>query len=361
MELMIFDREINFKGILEKQSSFRRIRRYNKCGEFELHTSFNLEVMKLLQIDNIIWKSGDSEAGYIEYRNIKLNEQGKEILVVKGKFLTGYLGKRIIWGTENFNGLVENAVRSLVNNHAINPIDADRKIPLLKLGTLNNYADTIKRQVSYRNLLDEVEKIATDNELGIRTMIDINNKRLVFDVYKGVDKSGKVVFSKEFENVLQQEYVNSIDNYRNIALIAGEGEGQARERVSIGDGVGLDRAELYVDANDLQSTKRVGEEDVIIPRLEYIEMLKNRGYTKLSEMTKVESFDSKVNTKSNLIYKKDFDLGDIVTIKSTKWNLTIDTRITEIEEVYEEDGFNIFVTFGNEVPDIIDKIKQVVM
>lgn len=360
MELMIFDRNINFKGLLEKQFSFRRVRRYSKCGEFELHTSFNLEVLELLKIGNIIWKSGDLEAGYINNRNIKLDEQGKEILVVKGKFLTGYLSKRIIWGTENINDTTENGIRSLVTKHAISPSDSKRKIPLLELGLIENIPGNLKRQVSYRNLLEEVEKIAIDSELGIRSMIDINNKKLIFNIYKGIDRSNKIVFSKEFENVLEQEYTDSVDNYRNVALIAGEGEGQARELTYIGNAIGLDREEIYVDAKDLQSTKEVGETEVPIPRAEYIEMLKNRGKTNLSEMTKIETFDSKVNLKSNLIYKEDFDLGDIVTIKSKKWNLTIDTRITEIEEVYEENGFNVFVTFGNEVPDILDKIKQVV-
>lgn len=360
MELMVFDRDVNFKGLIEKQSSFRKIRRYSKCGEFELHTSFNSEILKLLEIGSIVYKSGDLEAGHIEYRNIKLDEQGKEILIVKGKFLTGYLSKRIIWGRENIDGTVEDSIRSIVTNHAITPINSSRSIPLLELGEIKGFTDTIKRQSSYNNLLEEVEKIATNSELGFRTMIDINNKKIVFDIYKGVDRSNKIVFSKEFENVLEQEYTDSVDNYKNVALIAGEGEGTDREIAFIGDNVGLDRDEIYVDAKDLQSTKKVGEVDTPIPRAEYIEMLKDRGRVSLSELVRVETFDSKVNLKSNYIYKEDYDLGDIVTIKSKKWGLTIDTRITEVEEVHEEDGFNIFVTFGNEVPNVLDKIKQVV-
>lgn len=352
MQLMIFDREINFKGIVENQFSFRRVRRYSKCGEFELHTSFNLDTFEMLSIGNIIYTVGDLEGGYIEYRNIKIDEQGKEVLVVKGRFITGYLANRIVWGTENLNDTVENGIRSIINNNAINPTDSDRKIPLLELGELKSYTDTIKRQSSYKNLLEEIEKISISNELGIRTMLDINSKRLIFDIYKGIDRSNQVVFSKDFENILGQEYTGSVYNYKNTALIAGKGEGEAREKVSIVDGVGLDRKEMFVDAKDLNN-------DGVVPTV-YTEMLSDRGKTKLAEMAKVESFDSKVNLKSNYIYKVDYDLGDIVTIKNKKWNLTIDTRITEIQEVYEEDGFNIFITFGNEIPDILDKIRMVI-
>jgi len=43
-----------------------------------------------------------------------------------------------------------------------------------------------------------------------------------------------------------------------------------------------------------------------------------------------------------------------------KVGVTIDTRITEVEEVYEESGFSLNITFGNNIPTLINKIKQVV-
>ena len=41
-----------------------------------------------------------------------------------------------------------------------------------------------------------------------------------------------------------------------------------------------------------------------------------------------------------------------------KWGITIDTRITEVEEVYESNKVEINVTFGNNIPTLIDKIKM---
>lgn len=360
MELMIFDRNINFKGLLEGYSSFRKVRRYSSGGGFELHCSFDLEKLNSLKIGNIIWANNDLEAGYIRNRHIKLDEEGKEVIVVRGKLLTGYLGKRIIWGTENIDTTAESAIRQIVSNHAISPNNLDRRLPLLELGEAKGISGSIQRQISYKNLLEEVEKIASGSEIGIRAILDANKKGIVFDIYEGVDKSGKIVFSTEFENILEQEYAEGVDDYRNVALIAGEGEGSDREIVAVGDTSGLDRREVFVDAKNLQSTKRVGDNDVVIPRAEYIKLLENRGKVSLSEMVRIQTFDSRINTKSNYVYKEDYDLGDIVTVKSERWDLTIDTRITEIEEVYEEEGLNVFVTFGNEIPTIIDKIKRVV-
>ena len=152
--------------------------------------------------------------------------------------------------------------------------------------------------------------------------------------------------------------MDDINDYRNIALVAGEGEGHLRKREIVGQASGLGRRELYVDARDLQSTDTDGEEEIIIPDSEYREMLRDRGLSDLAETEKIEVFNSRVDVGSNLEYKKDFDLGDIVTATEKRWGITVDTRIEEIEEVYEEDGMSIYTVFGDEVPDIIDKIKR---
>jgi len=364
MELYIFDRNLNFQGILESFFSLQWVRRYSKCGEFELHCSLTPETIELLKRENIIWKKGNLEAGYIEYRNLKQDVEGKEVLVIKGKFLTGYLNRRIIWSIENLNTTAEMAIRQLINNHAINPANTDRKIDMLTLGGLKGYTNNIDKQVSYKNLLEEIENIANTNELGIRTLIDIQNKEMIFDIYEGLNRTAgqsvnaPVIFSKEFENILEQEYTDSLNNYRNVVLVAGEGEGSARELVTVGQGIGLDRFEMFVDARDLQSTIYEDGGETNIPSEQYREMLKNRGMSKLSEYKEIQTFDSKINLRSNLTYKHDFDLGDIVTCTSKKWGITIDTRITEVEEVYEESGKQINVVFGNNIPTLIDVIKR---
>lgn len=366
MELYVFDKNLNFLGILESYSSLIWRRKYSKCGEFELHCSLTPDTLNLLKRGNIIWKNDDQEAGYIEYRNLRQDREGNEVLVIKGKFLTGYLGRRVIWGTENLNTTSENTIRELVNKNAINPVNIDRKIELMALGEVGNYTQETNIQVSYKNLLETVEEIANISELGIRTLLGIENKQMLLDIYEGLDRTASngvnppAIFSKEFENILEQEYTDSLNNYKNTALVAGEGEGIAREFISIEEGTGLDRIELFVDARDLQSTKTVNDEDVPIPISEYREMLEDRGRSKLSEYKEIKTFNSKINLNSNLEYGSDFNLGDIVTCTSKKWGVTIDTRITEVEEIYESTGKQVNVVFGNNIPTLIDKIKQVV-
>lgn len=366
MELYIFNRDLELKGILDTFTSLIWIRRYYKSGEFELHCPLNSPYLELLKSGNIIYKKGDNEAGYIETRQLKIDNTGHELLEVKGKFLTNYLARRINWGQLIFNGRAEELMRKLVNDNAINPSNVNRKISDLILGDLKGFMDGISYQNSFGNILDCLENISNTSNLGYRNLLDIKNRKIIFDVYKGVDRTvnngtiAPCIFSRDFENILEQEYFDSLNNYKNTALVAGAGEGKGRKLTSIEEGQGLDRYELYVDARDVQDTKTVDNAEVPIPDDEYIPMLLQRGKEKLSEYKEVQTFDSKINTQGNNVYKKDFDLGDIVTVVDKKWGIRVDTRITEIEEVYEEGKVGVNPTFGNNIPTIIDKIKQAV-
>jgi len=360
MELYIFNRELNFIGITESFNSLRWVRRYSKSGEFELQCALTEEALTLLARGNIIYKKGDTEAGYIEYRNLKQDTEGKEILAIKGKFLTSYLNRRIIWGTNIFNTTSENAMRTLISDSCISPSDSNRIIPNVILGALQGYTDTVDYQVSYANLADELENLSNISNLGHRVSLDITNKKLVFDVYKGLDRSvnqsinPRCIFSKEFENILEQEYTDSLNNYKNLCLIGGVGEGTARKLVTVGDSIGLDRFEVFADQKSLSN-----EVDTIpMADADYTNLLIGKGNETLAETKEIQTFDSKTNLQGNLVYKTDFDLGDIVTNVSKRWGITLDTRITEIEEVYESDGLSISATFGTNIPTLIDKIKS---
>lgn len=384
MELYIFNRNLELKGIIDTFTSLRWVRRYNKTGQFELHCPLNNKTLELLKRENIIYKKDDLEAGYIETRQLSL-KNNQEVLIIKGKFLTNYFNRRISWDRINFNGTAEELMRKLVYDNAISPTNNNRKIPNLILADIKGFTENINYQNSFGNILEQLENISNTNNLGYRNLLDIKNKKIIFDIYKGVDRTinnGSIapcIFSRDFENILEQEYFDSLNNYKNTTLIAGAGEGINRKLTSIEEGIGLNRFELFVDARDMkdkeQRTKTVPEYDEKgnvagsheenyeeeIPWLKYEPLLVQRGKEKLAELKTIQTFDSKINTRGNNIYKKDFDLGDIVTIVDKEWSLQVDTKITQIEEIYENNKVEINPTFGNNIPTILDKIKQQVV
>lgn len=388
MEIKIFNRELELIGILDNFTSLIWTRRYFQSGEFQLVAPLTKDSVNLLKRENIIYKgNGDNEAGYIETVNISLNTSGEEIMTIHGKFITNYLERRIVWGNDNVNSSSEVAMRSLVSKNAIT-CPSERIISNLQLGALKGYTETVKKSVSDKNLIEAVQEIAETSQLGYRNTLDYINKKILFEVYKGVDRTvnqsliAPCIFSRDFENILEQEYTDSLNNFRNVTLVAGAGEGSTRKRTTVGFATGLDRFELFTDARDISDKKTIStpkidevtgeyvvdeegntiyeDTEVQMSDSEYIPLLKQRGNEKLAECTDIKTFDSKINTRGNNIYRVDYDLGDIVTVTDKKWGLQLDTRITEIEEIYEGGKIEINPTFGNNIPTLIDKIKRMV-
>lgn len=367
MELKVFNRELNLIGIVDSFSNLIWNRKYNSIGEFQLNILFTEEINSLLKFDNIIYKD-EGQAGFITSKEIKIDDNGADIIEVKGKFIIGYLERRIIWGCEEINSNVVEAAHQLIINNCIECI-GERKIPNLVLEYNKEISIPLIMQVSYDNLFDTLSSIAKVHELGLTVDFDIFNKKLIFKIYKGIDRSisqskvAPVIFSREFENILGQNYIESNSNLKNVALVSGTGEGIERKVITIGEECGLDRYELFVDARDISDTRQIENTDgtvyeEIISDEEYSKLLITRGNEKLAEHYRIKCFDSTLNTNSNMEYKKDYDLGDIITFFDKKWDVKVDTRITEICEIYDNEGLSLNVTFGKNAPTLIDIIKR---
>lgn len=363
MQLYVLDRSLNVIGILDTYQSLRWRRRFNNYSEFEMQCLLSADNLAMLVRDNILVKTDNlNEAAFIEYRNLQQLETGEELLVIKGRFLNSYFDRRIIWSQELINSTSEIAMRTLVKDQCITPVDNNRIIPNLQLGTLKNYIGNISYQVSYKNLFDELVNLTNSSNLGFRVLLDITNKKLNFEVFQGIDRTSgqstnsRCIFSNDFENVITQQYVDSMNNLCNVALVGGVGVGSARKLVTVGSAVGLDRFETFVDADSISNIK--SSDSSTIADVDYLPMLTAKGNEVLGATRDVKTFDSTINVNSNLIYRTDFDLGDKVTCINKKWGLTLDTQIVEIEETYDINGLTVNVVFGNNIPTLLDIIKQ---
>lgn len=352
--IRIIDREFNLLGEIDDYESLIWTRRWYKAGEFELHININKQNTHSLQKENIII-FGD-KAGIIRHRQLKVDESGKggEVLLIKGSSLSSLVGRRITLppagqAYDVVNSNAESVIKHFVDVNCINPIDISRKIPNLIIAPNLNRGIDLKYQTRLKQLDEELEKISIISGLGWDISIDIENKIYVFDVMEGKDLTSNqtvnnpVTFSIDFDNIKGQTYVDSDLNYRNQAYVGGQGEGVERTIVEVGEELhGLDRHEVFIDARDI-------ENDLDLPA---------RGQQKLLEMTRLQSFESEILTKGTFEYKKDWDLGDMVTVVNPKWGITMETRIVEAKEIYESSGFKLEATFGDTIPTLADKIKS---
>lgn len=372
MELYVYSSEMELQGIVEKIASLIWTRRYWSCGEFKLLVPFTEEHSRMLVKNNIIMKRGDDEAAQIRYVSITKNSQGLEEIEVQGKFLIEWIGKRIIKKQIITNDTTQNILYRIVRENVTNPADTARKIPDVSIATDDE--DTESGVIDYTseqytNAQLAAETAAKAAKLGIRMRTDARTGAHVFSVYEGRDLTAgntagnaPCIFSQEFDNIVEQEYTNSVENLKTTAFVGGEEkEGVARKVAEVGgSAAGLAREEVFINATDIvQEYEDDDGEQVTLTDTEYLALLSARGAEELEQYAETLSFGSKINTFANLIYRTDYDLGDRVTCVNKRWGIRIDVRITEIAETYQNNVEEIDITFGESLPALLTQIRQI--
>ncbi len=344
---------LELQGEIDNYLSFSYLRRYHLPGEFQLVTNRKVQNADKLEINHLIMLGADKyKAGIIRYKEIKTNDKGEEILTVKGYTLGAITGQRITIPPDGLAYDIQEADGETVMKYYVRRNCLD--IPGMEFSNLviasnQNRGENIKWQSRYKNLAEELGRLSRLTDLGWHIYLDLDLRKWIFDIYNGRDFSVSqsinppVIFSPQFENVKSQEYTESLIGYGNYAIVAGQGEGAERKIAMVGDdATGLDKHVIFEDARDIENSTD----------------LMPRGEAKLSEHQRNISFQSEVLPYGPFQYQKDWDVGDLVTVQNRDWNITMDTRITEVEEVYEAGGFKLNVTFGNNIPTLTQKLKS---
>ncbi len=341
MEIFVYDRDFKRLGQIENHTSLQWKRKYYECGTFELHCPVTTQNLELLKPGNIITIGDKKEAAVI--RGDQTEEESTLVneMVRYGYFLPCYLGDRLTGPVFTFTGTVEDAMRYMMQRMT--------SIPYLSVAAAGTTDQTkVTFQATYKNVLDYISKLARAAEIGFRIRPDFKNRTMIFETYKGIDRTQsqgdnpRVVFSESYGNLNQAKHTYSNATAYTKVIVGGQGEGTARTYVTVGGGTGFDLREVFLDAKDINADE--------LSQSEYLEALRTRGREYLTENASVENFEAEVEADVNFIYGQDYDLGDIVTIKKKKWNTTQNLRITELCEVYEYGGMYVVPTFGDALP-----------
>lgn len=341
---------------------------YNGYAQFELWAPITPDNAALLKKKNIIWCGGEN-AAVIEIVKATVDDKGEKIYDIKGRTLEKYLTERMINGTYSGSGHASTLMYDMVDKNAIHPSNANRKIPYLVNAVDKQVGNEISQyQKTGGALYDALYQMASESDIGFSVLFDPRNKRLVFEVRKGADRTqdndegnDPVVFSTELEDILSSEYYGNIQDEKNVALVQGEDKGEVRKSVLVGkvDAYGFDRKELYVDARDLQSEvfNADGTSTPLTPA-QYLEVLTQRGNEKLSECEIIETFEAQIRQFGDIQYEfgVDYVKGDKVTVIDEQLGVIVSARITNVEEQYDEE-YNLVLTFGYSYPTLLQKVK----
>lgn len=363
MQIYIMDKDFNTIGAIKVFNTLIWTRRYYEDGVFEFHTS--VDYFPMLNEARYLCRSDRSELGVIREVSHSQTDSGSRSAYCKGYFAEKLLDNLVLQRSVNLTGTPEDIAFSLVNSFAINPSDSGRKIKHLVLGTKKGLGASVTLQTTGDSLGEKLYEVEQTQELSHRLVYDYEENTLTFEVWEGLDRTedqeenSPAVFSNKFYNIKSASYDRDESAYANFAYVAGEDSGSNRVLVEVDARTSADeeRREIYVDARDLQSEY---EDDSgnkkTYTAVEYKELLRQRGLEKLAEYAKVETVNSDIDAGANLVYMKDFDLGDLCTYQDTSVGIECVERITQLQETYEGSKMTLSVTFGTDEATTINKI-----
>lgn len=333
-------------GMLDDLISVIWTKRYYVHGDFQIQIPINPDNVSKMVIGNYIVRDDDECVGIIEKIDLSYSEDSQRILTASGRFLTVILSRRIIAEQTQVNGTLDFAINKLINDAIISPEIAARQISNFILG---NYelSQTISCQYTGKNLYEVISELALQYGFGFRIRLNDSNQ-FVFELYEGVDRSYNqninpyIVFSEEYDNLLNSEYIQDWMNVITDVLAAGEGEGIDRKTVWVTNAdapTGIDRYEFYDDSRNTSSNE--GE----IPEEQYIQELAEIGRENLTAYT--VTLSGEVDSR-NVKFGEDVDIGDIVTIENKSIGYYTNVRIIELIESVDSSGMHsIIPTFGS--------------
>lgn len=383
MELRVFDETIEPLGLIDEMASLLWHTKYFDVGTFNLLVPITDNNKRLLTTGNIIVKhDGKREvtdaaggiwrrAAQITYVHITKDENGLEQIEAQGYMLSQWLNKRCISPQIVATATNQSLINTMIKNNCGSSASTRRQFPrfiMLAQETIAGSAVEYANEV-YAKLGLEVKARAQAGKLGYDILINERSRQYGFYLYKGKDLTAKnsegntpCIFSRDFDNVNEQEYTASIENCGNFIYIQGTADDNGNQPVTTVDGAGaagFDLVEVFCDATDIARKYQSGETEITIPLNTYLQMLQTRAAAELENYGKIINFVSTINTNSNLKFKQDFDLGDRITCKETKWGIQIDARITEVTETYQKGAEEIEATFGDSLPTLVDQIRKV--
>lgn len=348
MELLVLDTELKELEILDSFESLIWTDRYCESGDFEIYHKVDERLFNILQPGRYLWNNETEHVMIIENRKIETDAENGDHIIITGRSLESLLTRRIVWRKTVLSGNLQNGIKKLLNENIIFPEDPKRQIQNFIFEDSIDAAITdlqVDAQFTYDNLYDVIHKLCIANGIGFKITLSDENK-FIFKLYSGKDRSYNqlinpyVVFSEKFENLIQTNYMEATSNTKNVTLIAGEGEGESRKTIVLGNVSGLERREMHTDARDLSQTV----DDVVLSEEDYIAQLSQRGLEDLAEHVEEKSFEGSVDTSQMFKFGQDYFLGDIVQIIN-KYGIGARARITEIIYSQSTSGIETYPTF----------------
>lgn len=384
--ITILDDTMCIVDILRKYEYSQYQYKAREIGTFQINAMLDKENLYLMdKTKNFYVLFDDDVFGVIESVKRESDSETSMVFTIKGSLALKLLEYRVIKGQLTFKGKSYKYIEELVKQNLVLSDDANRNIALSvefeNEERLKKICSTIDKQITGGSLWDEIREVAEADKLRIalRPNVVVINREHPYNIDgwtliigAGEDRTrhredktvSSVAFSQSLSNIANTDYTVNRSKLRNTVYIAGEGEGADRKwynidvnsDVTFGERKGWNRRELWVDARDIQSE----QDNKKLTDAEYEELMKQRADEKAKDNDLSEEYTATVtDITKQYTYKKDYNIGDFVTIEDEELGMEFDAQITNVIVTRQDDReiIDLEFTYGLRIKDIVDESK----
>lgn len=357
MELYILDSLLRRIEVVDTFESLIWTERFAATGDFQLQIKSTRGTRMQFAEGTRLALRGSYRVMTVENVTNATDGDGRTILKVAGRSLESLLDDRVardtladltIEPTWTLTGTPGDIARQIFNDICVRgDLDIGDKIPFIQPGTIfpadtiPESQTTITRQVEPKSVYEAIKEICDSYDLGFRLVRNFDTSQLYFNIYAGNDRTTRqtvktpVIFAMDYDNLQNTSEFSSIEKSKNVAIVLSE-HGTA---VVYGENVpsdvdGFDRRVMLVTASNIEATT---------PDIPGV--LRQQGLEALAQARSFSAFDGEINQRGQYKYGIDYDLGDVVEIRSSDGIITY-KRVSEQIFVSDSEGEKSYPTFS---------------
>lgn len=341
------------------------IERYREAGEFKFVANAESGLREFLPEGSLISHTDTTEVMIVEDHQIS-DEIGKESeIIITGSGFEAWFDNRIVGSNKGYptnNGNKNYILASnktwdqamiLLREHieAAYLIDAADAVPYV---TAVNQVPagagvTEQRNLQRGGLYSALVDLLKIDNLGIKIVrpgvwspLGAASPNIAFVFHKGVDRTAEIVFSKDTGEIESSEYLFSIKDMKNVAMVSGKWV----ETIVTTAHSGYDRRVMYVDASDIDNEFAAAPTGTTFTSI--VTAMQQRGLQALAAQTGVSLSRTEISKEAGKArYRTDFDVGDLITVVGD-YGTSTKRRVTEYVEIEDENGANSYPTLSDE-------------
>ncbi len=345
-------------GVLDNYTGLSITHKAIKNGEIEFFCHLD-DTSKQIQESSIIWPQGDATAFIVTTCEQSKQDNGEEVVQVKGACLKWILRQRKTKKQTIYQGTC-----GAVMNQMLAELTGNRAFPRFSAVIDNALGADITITVPQDSYNSTFQAICEASGLNMQITWNATQRTLVLTVSAGADRSigntdgnTPILFDETLETMQGIEYTRSIADSKNVMYIV-DADDMVQE-VGETESSGYERfEECTMDSGGREVTNADGSTTTLTDA-EYAQKKIEAAQKELDKLRPVKSATGDLPAEEALIaYGVDYHLGDIVTARKKPWDMNVSVRITG-DTLREKNGIlTRQLTIGDPLLTVAERIKM---